>query len=234
MTGKINCFTLAVALLLAGGGNVRAEQGDFAAGGKVGTLGLGAEIQGGIYENYYGRVGLNMLSYSLDSTVSDIDYDFDTKFVNGSLLLDWYPAAGPFRVTAGYFLNNNKIDVHGTPQSGKFSGDYAELSRLGDEARLNGTVEFNSASFYAGLGWTSNLRKKGWSVGFDVGVLFQGAASVTSLYFALSGDEPEEEYDKAFQSTLDDFLKKERSHLESHFNDYKYYPVISCVITYNF
>ena len=95
---------------------------------------------------------------------------------------------GSFRITGGVFINNNEIDLTGSPRGDGFWSNYSIPSEysfaepLKDTIKVNGTVEFNTFAPYVGIGWNSNVEKvKGWGVSFEMGVLFQGAPTVSSL-----------------------------------------------------
>ncbi len=56
------------------------------------------------------RVGYSYLSFSTSVDSSYVEYDAKPKLSNGNLFLDWSPL-GPFRITGGLILNDNKVDV---------------------------------------------------------------------------------------------------------------------------
>jgi len=168
-------------LLLAGAQPALAEDGRVDLGIKGGTLGGGIELGIGLTDTMALRAGVNYLKFSFDSTISNIDYEMEPEFANGSLLLDWYPFNGVFRLTGGVFYNGNEVSLTGSPRRDTYlagyevPAEYAHLEYLADTVRVHGTVEFNTFSPYLGIGWNSNReRTPGWGIALELGVLFQG------------------------------------------------------------
>lgn len=162
--------------------NVLAEESSFGVGAKVGTLGVGAEVDLGFNEMLRLRGGANYLNFSFDSTISNIDYEMEPDFKNVSLLLDWYPMAGAFRITGGLYINKNKVDLTGTPRTDTLLADYDIPSEYGnlqpyaDTIQVKGSVDFNTFSPYLGIGWNSNVQKQpGWGFPLSWGFCFRGA-----------------------------------------------------------
>lgn len=214
-----------------------ADQGSFSAGVKGGTLGVGAEVDLGLNEMLHLRGGVNYLTFSFDSTISNIDYEMEPEFKNGSLLLDWYPFAGAFRLTGGVFINNNEIDLTGTPrkdtllQGYTIPAEYSIYESAIDSVRVKGTVEFNTFAPYVGMGWNSNVEKtRGWGVSFELGVLFQGSPTVSTLTATAAPPL------NALANTplVLDALEEEKKAIEDDLENFQYYPVASLMLHYTF
>jgi len=56
----------------------------------------------------------NYLNFDFDVKLSEIDYKMEPDFKNLTLLLDWHPFSGAFRLTGGFSLNDNTVGVDGT------------------------------------------------------------------------------------------------------------------------
>jgi len=217
---------------------VFANESNFGIGAKVGTLGVGAEIDLGLNEMLRLRSGANYLNFSFDSTISNIDYEMEPDFKNVSLLLDWYPMGGAFRITGGLYINKNEVDLTGTPRTDTLLADYDipseywNLEPYADTIQVKGSVDFNTFSPYLGIGWNSNVDKQpGWGVSFELGVLFQGSPSVSDL--TASSSVP------LLNSYADDplvlqFLDEEKVAIEEDLEEFQYYPVASFMLHYNF
>ncbi|WP_319548790.1 hypothetical protein [Desulfogranum marinum] len=213
------------------------EQGNIGVGVKAGTLGIGAEVDLGLNEILHLRGGANYLQFSFDSTVSNIDYEMEPEFKNASLLLDVYPFSGSFRITGGVFINNNEIALTGSPRE-EFWGDSTIPSNyssvvdpLKDSIKLNGTVEFNTFAPYVGIGWNSNVeQERGWGVSFEMGVLFQGAPTVSSL--TLAAAPPLDAYTD--NPIILQALEHEKKAIEEDLDNFQYYPVASLMFHYTF
>ena len=225
-------------LLLVGAQPALAAEGSTVdLGIRGGTLGGGIELGIGLSDGLVLRAGANYLKFSFDSTISNIDYEMEPEFANGSLLLDWYPFDGVFRLTGGIFYNGNEIKLTGTPRrdtalSGyEIPAEYAHLEYLADTVRVHGTVEFNTFSPYLGIGWNSNrARTPGWGIALELGVLFQGAPNVTSL--SATAAEPLGDY--ANHPAVLQALEEEKLAIEDDLENYQYYPVASLTLNYTF
>ncbi len=215
---------------------IMAEQGSITTGAKIGTLGVGGEMHVGWNEYIHLRSGVNFLNFSFDSTISNIDYEMEPEFKNGSVVLDWYPFGGAFRLSGGLFINDNTITLTGKPRSDSeywalIPEEYNSLVPLVSSTRIHGSVDFNTLSPYIGIGWNSNTKKtKGWGVAFELGVLYQGAPEVSPL--TASANEPLNVL--ASHPTVTYYLESERQQIEDDLEDFEYYPVATLTLSYTF
>ncbi len=229
-------FLFAAFILFAFFLPARAETGaEF--GLRAGTLGAGAELGLGLNQYLGLRVGINYLKYSFDSTISDVEYDMEAEFRNGSLLLDFFPLGGNFKMTGGLFFNDNSIGLSGRPQIDSWLGDYASQAenRWGreflDTVQLHGTVDFNAVAPYLGIGWDSNVtRNDGFGVAFELGVLYQGSPQVGEL--TVSSAKPMDGF--ANNPAVAKALEQERQEIEDDLEGYEYYPVVTLTLSYVF
>ena len=219
---------LCTTALLALAPTVQAEPDDVTLGLQGGTLGIGLTAGVDLADSFALRGGINYLKFDFDTTLGSIDYNFEPEFFNGSLLLDWHPFAGAFRLTGGTYINNNSVDVKGTYRRDLLPTGTANLAAtLSDLAPVKGSVDFNTFAPYLGIGWTSNKADSGWGVNVDLGVMFQGAPNVSELYI----DDP---WGFGNNSVARDFLNQERQAIEDELDKYQYYPVASVALTYKF
>jgi len=214
----VSCF------LLVACRNSFAEQGDISLALKGGTLGIGGEAGIALTDDFVLRGGINYLKFDFDSTISDIDYTMEPEFKNGSLLLDWHPFSGDFRLTGGLYVNGNEINVDGTYRRDLLPPEFQQYAGL---VRVKGTVDFNSISPYAGMGWNSNHGQKGWGIAFDVGVMFQGSPNISDLYV-------EAPLDIGGHPEVVRFLDEQKKAIEDDLDPFQYYPVASLTLSYNF
>jgi len=200
-----------------------ANASGFALGARVGTGGYGLEATQSLSPNVNARLGFNTYNYTYSTTESDIDYDAELKLQTTSLLLDWHPFSGVFRLSGGLIHNQNKLDLTGTPTGtttvGNGSYTPAEIGIL------TGNVGFKENVPYVGIGWgNAAAQDKHFGFNFDIGVIIQGSPSVQlSSNGTLAND-------AAFQAEL----QQEQQDLEADLQDLKYYPVISLGISYRF
>ncbi len=148
----------------------------------------------------------------------------EPEFKNGSLLLDWHPFSGAFRLPGGLYVNGNEINVDGTYRRDLLPAEFQQYAGL---VRVKGTVDFNSIAPYAGLGWNSNHGQKGWGFAFDVGVLFQGSPNVSDLHV-------EAPLDINGYPEVVRFLDEQKKAIEDDLDPFQYYPVASLTLSYNF
>ena len=104
---------VAVALSLAAG-FAQAERTsgmlpDVGVSAKVGTAGLGVDFTAAINDNFKVRAGYSSYEYSTNHTEENIDYDAKLRLAGFSLLADYHPWAGGFRVTAGGYAPKHRI-----------------------------------------------------------------------------------------------------------------------------
>ncbi len=197
---------------------------DVAVTGKIGTLGLGGGITKNIVPQINGRLSINWFSYNYSTTASDVAYNFNLKLLTVGALADWHPGESGFRVTGGIYFNNNRIS--GTAKlatGGPFTiGDNTyTAAQLGV---LTAGIDFNTLAPYIGIGWGNPLRQDSrWTFAFDLGLLYQGSPRVN-----LTATNP------ANIPGLDADLATEEDSVSQALRSFKYYPVISLGVSYNF
>lgn len=196
-------------------------------GVRAGTTGIGADVGVRLMPTLSARLGYSGLSYSTDVDVTDIDYDADLKLSNLSLLLDFSPLPGPFRITGGFVFNDNKIDVTGRPSNGTYriNGVTYPAAAVGS---LDGTVKAgNRAAPYVGIGY-GNVAGFGVNFYFDLGVMYQGTPSA-SLSATCGAAAP-----GAACAQLQSDVAAEARRLQSDIERFKWYPVANIGVTIGF
>lgn len=193
--------------------------------GMIGTLGYGVELVVGITDNFSARIGYNdsyNSSYTYNSTKSSVNYDFSLEPRTVSVLGDWYPFEGGFRTSGGLMYNDNQVGLKGFPTGGNYligSNTYSSV----EISNLQGTVTFANFAPYIGIGWGNPVQKdKGWGLVMDIGALYQGSPKVNLTATCNVGS----------CNTLPADLAAESSSLESDLSHYKWWPVASIGISY--
>lgn len=222
------CVVGAAFMLLVGSESVMGAQGDVTVGAKVGTLGAGAEVMFALQDDLALRGGINYIIFDFDSTISEIDYTMEPEFKNLTMLLDWHPFSGAFRLTGGFSLNDNKVNLDGSASREAIPSQYNQYAYLTDLVQVQGEVDFNSFASYLGIGWTSSHGESGWGVSCDFGVLFQGAATVSDLSVVTDVDYG------SFQGEVNDYLEEQKKEIQDELDKYEYYPVASIMLNYTF
>ena len=192
--------------------------------GKIGTLGYGAELNFGLSDSIGARVGLNAYTYKYNANASTVNYDFKLQLQTVSALADWYPFSGSFRTSAGLLYNNNKVSLNASPTGDLIIDGFTYTP--GQVGSLQGEMTFNKVAPYLGIGWGNPVAKdKGWGLVTDVGVLFQGKpkTSLTATCGTLTGTPC---------TDLQTRTAAENAKLENDLSDFKFWPVVSIGISY--
>lgn len=201
------------------GGNAAAS--DFWLGAKVGTLGFGLEGTWRPIRWLDVRVGGNAFSYSDSGSQVGINYDADltlnTYYISGNLR---FPVS-PFRLTAGVYSNQNKIEMISTDAPTFDVG--GTVFTAADVGTLKADTTFDSTSPYVGAGFDFTVLGK-LGLNLDFGVLLQGDPKVTLTSDGLLAGDP----------VFEQQLEIERQELEDKADALKAYPVVSLGFNLNF
>lgn len=199
-----------------------ADTGSIGVGLKGGTLGAGVELSYPVSSMLTLGIGINKFSTSRTDTTDGIDYDVDLNLQTISLLANFHPFAGSFRLTAGAMINNNELKMKADPNATYDIGNTTYTAA--EVGSLKAAVDFNKFAPYAGLGWgTSSDSGIGFTL--DIGVLMQGKPNVD-----LSAKGGTLSSDPTFQAEL----AKEEANAEDDIKGFTMYPVISAGIDIRF
>lgn len=191
-------------------------------GFKAGTLGLGVEAGFAFNERWGIRGGINQFQYDFEDDIDGVDFDGDLDLSTITLLGDYRPTGGGFRVTAGAVINSNEVGALALPVADyEIGNNFYTLEEVGD---LSAVAEFDSLAPYLGLGYDWDLSDR-LGLSLDLGALFQGTAdiSINSVGGTLSND-----------AVLRADLDIEESLGEEDLDDLELYPVISVGLYYAF
>jgi len=192
---------------------------------NIGTLGPGAELTLGIIPEYLNlRGGGNYLPLSFDGSIKDVEYAVKVKWASVPVVADWHPFGNNFRLTGGCIYNRNKADLDATPNTSVTLGDRRYTPE--QVGTLSGSINFKNFAPYAGLGFGNAVGgpETTWNFVFDVGVMFQGTPAIDlESNGTLAGD-------PTFQADLDE----EKDEIQSQANKFRFYPVLSFGISYQF
>jgi hypothetical protein len=196
---------------------------DLSLTGKIGTLGLGAELDIALTDSLGARIGLNAFTYKYNANSSTVNYDFNLKLQTVSALADWYPFdESSFRTSVGVMYNNNKVSLNGQPTGGTYTINGNPYS-AGAISSLQDEITFNKLAPYIGIGWGKPApTNQGWGMTTDFGVLFQGSPK-TNLTVTCTGIGP--------CPTATD-IAAENNKLQNDLSNFKFWPVASIGITY--
>ena len=202
--------------MLLGYGTGCTDSRQWAIGAKGGTLGFGGELTKKIATDINTRVGFNMLDFSFDIDVSDIDYDFGLHLRSLSALVDWYIFDDPFHITGGFLSMNDEFDLKALVNQSITIGDNTYTAT--EAGRLYGRADIEGLVPYVGIGWGNPFsREKRWGFYSDIGVAFSGTPDVTlRATGTLSGD-----------TTFQADLAKEERDIQDDLDVLKVYPVFT-------
>jgi len=189
----------------------------------VSTLGLGLEGGMRINETFGVRLGGNWLGFDFDGIEGDIDYEADVTLASLGTLVDYHPFRGGFRLSGGLRFNFNQADLDGTPTEDIDIGD--DTFSPDEVGTLTGDASFNVLAPYLGIGYGATLLEGSLSIGFDLGVMYQGQADV---------DLDAESGLLADSAILEANLAIEEAEVEDDLEDFVIFPVAGLAIIYRF
>jgi len=189
------------------------------------SLGLGAGLTVGLTEQLNLRGQFNSFSYDFDDEASDIDYDFDLELGSVGAMVDWHPGGGGFRLSAGFYLNDNEVNGTGEPTTATVEiGD--AIFDTADVGTLTADLGFDDVAPYLGIGWGNAVGREGrLGIALDIGVLLQGEPDVN---FRAVGANP------AIQDLIDAEVAQEEAEIQDDIDEFDLYPVITLGLNYRF
>lgn len=195
---------------------------DITVGPAISTLGIGGDA-GVRFGKFFGlRLAGNAYSTSFDTAYGGVDYDIDFNLASVGPMFDYYPFGRILRLTAGFRYNMNNIAMTATPKTSfTFGGTTYTPAEAGS---VKGELDFNAIAPYLGVGVETRFIGDTLALGFESGVLFQGAPSVS-----LKGNGT-----AAGNAAFNADLNKEASQIETDLSMLTYYPVIRFYLTVQF
>ena len=219
----VSAQTLGDADAVEGGGANDALPYGFFVSPAVSTLGVGLEGGVRLNETFGLRVGGNWLGFDYDGVEGDLDYDAEVTLASLATLVDFHPFKGGFRVSGGLRYNFNDADLDGTPNDDIEIGD--ETFSADEVGTLTGDVAFDVLAPYLGIGYGATLLEGALTVGFDLGVMYQGQADVDlDAESGLISD----------SDLLQENLAIEEDNVEDDLEDFVVYPVVGLALIYRF
>jgi hypothetical protein len=153
--------------------------GQVALGLRVGTNGPGMEVTAPVGNTLNVRLGGNYLpvNYLGSYTENDVTvaYTAQARLQSGSLLVDWHPFRGSFRMSAGAMYNGSSVGLLIEPTDEMQAGNRTFTTDM--MGRIDGTLDYpNKFGPYAGIGFGNAVSKnKRLGMVFDLGAMFSGA-----------------------------------------------------------
>jgi hypothetical protein len=208
-------------------------------GVKFSTLGVGIEAATPLTYKLNLRTGFNFFRYSRAITNNGIQYDGHLHFQSAEAHLDWFPLGG-FHVSPGLlFYNGNALNATAAVPGGQTFSLGGTTYMSDPTAPVTGTGKLDfvkvAPSLMIGVGNLIPRNGRHYSFLFEVGAVYQGSARV-ALNFAgnvcdstgticgpIAGD-----------PTVQANIVAQQQKIQKDVNPYRFYPVISGGIGFNF
>lgn len=210
------------AALVASPAIAQQESSGFTAGVTAGSLGVGPEAGYRINKTIGVRASASFLDVSHDFSIDDIDYRGKIGLESYGAMVDVYPFNGSFRVSGGFRIDENRVNLTATPSTNVTVGDLTFTPT--EVGTLSGSVDAKKFAPVLTVGYAAGLTK-GLKVGIDGGVMFQGKPEAQNL--RTTGM-------LADNSIFTAELEKERQKINKDMEDFKYYPVLQLSLFYAF
>lgn len=192
--------------------------------GSVGSQGLGVGLGVALGEKSSLRAELSTASYSFDKTESDIRYKGDLDVKGISLLADYFPFGGKFRLTGGVNFGKAGASFKGETTGGGLININGTDYPVAPGEGINATLDFPKPRPYLGIGWgLGQLSQKGFRFGVDIGAEIgkaKGDLTATQGLQALPGFNAD--------------FEKERQSYRDGISGIGFYPVVKLSIGYAF
>ena len=208
-------------------------------GVKFSTLGAGIEVASPLTYKLNLRGGFNIFRYSRAITNNGIVYDGNLHFQSAEAHLDWFPFGG-FHVSPGLlFYNGNSVtSTAAVPGGQTFTlGGTQYLSDPAVPVNGTGTLDFVKVapSIMVGVGNLIPRNGRHYSFLFEVGGAYQGSARV-ALNLAGNVCDPTGTICRPISSdpTVQANIAAQQQKIINDVNPYRFFPVISGGIGFNF
>ena len=200
---------------------------DYSVGFKVGTMGLGVEINKPLQESLDLRLSLNYIEGQVSHfKVGSIEYDVEASATAIQAVVDWYPQQNKkFYLSGGFLLGNENINPEPTPDF-VFRG--IKIGQALDRFEVDLKVDYADIAPYIGVGYNNKTEKnKGWFYSAELGLAYLGMPKVGfNIIDKATGKTP----------TLipQEALDKELVKIKNKVDNYKIFPVMSFSWIYRF
>ncbi len=195
------------------------------------TLGFGVQVATPIVPGTLDiALGINHFSYNRSGTYtknnSAIPYNGTLRLQTIPVLLDYFPFHGVFRLTGGVMVNQNDFNLVANGGNGTYEIDGYQYTASGDST-FTEQVKWRRFAPYLGIGWGSKAaRHTGFSMGFDLGVLYTDSPAVT---MSASGYVP-----AAGAPTLQTAVAAEQAKANQSASSLRFWPMIGIRVGYDF
>lgn len=200
-----------------------ADSKKFAVGVNGGTRGLGVDAVVGLGKFFNVRGTYSQYDFDESYEEDGINYDGTLELKTMGALLDYYPFAGSFRLSAGYLNNGSDLRARAVDSDGVIMVGDNEYDISNEWVQSD--LDWDSTAPYLGLGWGNSLGKgSNWTFTLDLGIIFTGKpdARLTASDGLMAQD--------GFQEDL----AREEAALQDEIDDFDQFPVLQLGFTYAF
>jgi hypothetical protein len=208
-------------------------------GVKLSTLGVGVEVATPLTSKLNVRGGFNFFRYSRSITNDGVVYDGHLHLQSGEAHLDWFPFGG-FHVSPGLlFYNGNAVTATAAVPGGNTITLGGTQYESDPAAPVTGTGNLDfikvAPSIMVGVGNLIPRNGRHYSFLFEVGGAYQGAARV-ALNFAGNVCDTTGTICRPISSdpTVQANIQAQQLKIKNDLNPYRFYPVISGGVGFNF
>jgi hypothetical protein len=187
-----------------------------------GSLGIGPEVGFRPVSTFGLRASASFLGLSHNVDVNDINYDGDLKLQSYGANVDLYPFQSAFRLSAGFRVDRNKIDLTATPtRSVTIGSTIYTPEQIGT---IKGEIRAKKLAPTITVGLAKN-RARGFAWSLDAGVMLHGRPKTRRL--VTTGQ-------LATNPLFQNDFARERAEIDDEVDNYKVYPIVQLAVGYAF
>jgi hypothetical protein len=208
-------------------------------GVKMSTLGVGIEVATPLARKFNVRGGFNMFRYSRLITNDGIQYDGHLQFQSAEAHLDWFLLGGLHISPGILFYNGNQLTATASVPAGQTFSVGGTSYESDPTAPITGTGKLDfvkvSPSIMVGIGNLIPRNGRHYSFLFEVGGAYQGSARV-ALNLAGNVCDTTGTTCRAISSdaTVLANIQAQQVKIQNDVNPYRFFPVISLGVGFNF
>lgn len=197
----------------------------FSAGPTFGTDGIGFQVGYRDNPSFGGRATLSLLKYDAKFTASDLRVKGSVEFIDGTLMADWYPFEGGFRVSGGLRFGQNRVKVRAEATNGTFVVGGLNYNDVTGITSITGKAQYNPVIPVLTIGYAGQPSTAlPLLLSIDAGIAYVGTSKVT-----LSAEGPQAG-DAIFQRRLRD----QEASIKREVNKHPIVPVLNVAAVYRF
>lgn len=187
-----------------------------------GSLGIGPEVGFRPSPIVGLRVSATFLGLGHDVDVEDINYHGDLKLRSWGANADLYPFRNGLRLSAGFRVSRNRIDLTATPNEAVRVGETVYTPE--EIGTIEGKVRARRFAPTFTLGYAKN-RERGFAWSVDAGVMLHGTPRTEDV--VATGQ-------LATNPLFQEDLARERAEIEDEVDNHKVYPIVQISVGYTF